>query len=154
MEYRGRYKRYSRQGNERGDKQRGRREFRDHQSEKRSKEKGHGAWNVGVIHLDWAGLFHMTEALFIITCVYAAASGVAFGAYGLDKWRARSGRRRIRESTLHWLEALCGWPGAMLAQRVFRHKTVDRGFRRVFWVIVAAHAAAWAVAAWMWLRWG
>jgi uncharacterized membrane protein YsdA (DUF1294 family) len=42
----------------------------------------------------------------------------------------------VRESTLHWLALVGGWPGAMLAQRAFRHKTHKKSFRRVFRVTV------------------
>ena len=34
------------------------------------------------------------------------------------------GAWRIREGTLHLVEALGGWPGAFLAQQTMRHKTV------------------------------
>ena len=70
--------------------------------------------------------------------------------YGFDKARARRSGRRIRERTLHLLELAGGWPGALWAQGRLRHKTRDRGFRLVFWVIVALHAALWA--GWLALR--
>ncbi|WP_245574994.1 DUF1294 domain-containing protein [Chitinilyticum litopenaei] len=61
-----------------------------------------------------------------------AFSAIAFAAYGLDKARAQSGSWRITEATLHGWALLGGWPGAWLAQRVFRHKTRKAGFRGVF----------------------
>lgn len=48
--------------------------------------------------------------------------------YGLDKIAARNGWRRIPEFILHLLALLGGWPGAVLAQRVFRHKTENAPF--------------------------
>ena len=45
--------------------------------------------------------------------------------------------------TLHGLEAAGGWPGALVAQRVFRHKTRKRSFQIIFWLIVLAHLAFW-----------
>ena len=42
-----------------------------------------------------------------------------------------------------------GWPGALVARRVFRHKTTKQPFRTIFWVTVIANcvALAWFVAA-------
>ena len=61
---------------------------------------------------------------------------VTFGFYGADKFQARRGGWRIRESTLHILALLGGTPGALAGQLVFRHKTRDRRFRAIFIVIV------------------
>lgn len=47
----------------------------------------------------------------------------AFFLYGLDKWKAVHGRRRIRERTLLFIAAAGGSAGAFLAMRFFRHKT-------------------------------
>lgn len=52
-----------------------------------------------------------------------AASLFTFALYGIDKWKAVHGRWRIRESAL-LLAALCGGAfGALLAMRLFHHKT-------------------------------
>ncbi len=79
----------------------------------------------------------------IILGIYVIASIVTFIAYGLDKRAASRGAWRIRERTLHLLELAGGWPGALLAQQVFRHKTRDFRFRLVFWSVVALHLALW-----------
>lgn len=80
-----------------------------------------------------------------VAAVYAVASAVTFAAYGLDKRRAARGGRRVPERTLHLLEALGGWPGALLASANFRHKTKKLGFRVVRGLVVAAHLAAWGL---------
>ncbi len=72
--------------------------------------------------------------------VLAAMSVVTFVAYGWDKHRARRGVRRIPEATLHTLELLGGWPGALVARALFRHKTRKLSYRLVFYAIVLAHA--------------
>ncbi len=74
---------------------------------------------------------------------YGLWSLVSLASYGLDKRRARLGERRIRERTLHLLDALGGWPGGLMAQRLFRHKTRDLKFQCLFWLTVAGHAALW-----------
>jgi uncharacterized membrane protein YsdA (DUF1294 family) len=75
------------------------------------------------------------------------SSPTAWTAYGLDKRRASSGGRRVPERTLHLLALLGGWPGALLGQRRFRHKTQKVSFRIVFWVVVVLHVAAVGAAA-------
>jgi uncharacterized membrane protein YsdA (DUF1294 family) len=74
---------------------------------------------------------------FAILASYLGASAVAFVAYGLDKSAARAGRRRTKETTLHLFALVGGWPGALFAQRVFRHKSSKAAFQRLFWVTVA-----------------
>ncbi len=62
---------------------------------------------------------------------------ITFGYYGLDKLLAsRSWNFRIPERVLHMLNAVGGSPAALLAMRVFRHKTAKVSFRVFFWVIV------------------
>ena len=71
--------------------------------------------------------------LFII---YAVMSVITFCVYGLDKFKAQKDLWRIPEKTLHILELCCGWPGALLAQRLLRHKSYKKGFCIVFWAMV------------------
>jgi uncharacterized membrane protein YsdA (DUF1294 family) len=68
-----------------------------------------------------------------IPALYLLLSLIAFAAYGLDKRAARRGGHRTSEQTLLTLGLLGGWPGALVAQQVFRHKTRKRSFRRSFW---------------------
>lgn len=64
---------------------------------------------------------------------------VTFVAYGWDKRQAVAGNDRLSESSLHLLALFCGWPGALVGQRFFRHKTVKLSFRFVLWAIVSLH---------------
>jgi uncharacterized membrane protein YsdA (DUF1294 family)/cold shock CspA family protein len=75
--------------------------------------------------------------------VYPVASVISFVQYWQDKASAQKGRWRTSESTLHFFELLGGWPGALLAQQCFRHKTRKVSFQLLFWMIVAAHQAFW-----------
>jgi len=81
----------------------------------------------------------MMTAVLAYLGLVAVMSCVCFVAYGLDKRRANNGSRRVPERTLHLLAFLGGWPGALLAQRQFRHKTYKVPFRLVFWAVVVLH---------------
>lgn len=67
---------------------------------------------------------------------YLGASVITFFAYGIDKSKAKHGRWRIQESTLHLFSMGGGWPGALMAQQKFHHKTTKESFRFGFWVTV------------------
>jgi uncharacterized membrane protein YsdA (DUF1294 family) len=56
--------------------------------------------------------------------------------YYLDKSAAKNNSWRTPEKTLHILALLGGWPGALLAQRLFRHKSKKTSFQGVFWLTV------------------
>lgn len=83
-----------------------------------------------------------SAALVAYLTTVALLSAAAFAATGWDKLRAKRDARRVPERTLHLLAAAGGWPGALLAQRLFRHKTRKTSFRIVFWLTVAAHVTA------------
>jgi uncharacterized membrane protein YsdA (DUF1294 family) len=83
---------------------------------------------------------------------YAVASVVAFAAYAADKEQAGAAGQRIPERALHVLEVMGGWPGALVAQRQFRHKTRKIRFQVIFWFIVAAHLGVAAV--WLYVQVG
>jgi uncharacterized membrane protein YsdA (DUF1294 family)/cold shock CspA family protein len=67
---------------------------------------------------------------------YAVASAVTFGLYAGDKRAATRGEWRTPEDTLHVAALLGGWPGALIARRLFRHKTTKEPFRTIFWCTV------------------
>lgn len=72
----------------------------------------------------------------IVPAIYAGMSLITFFAYGLDKSAARTNRWRTQESTLHLFELLGGWPGALIAQGSFRHKTRKLSYQMAFWFVV------------------
>ena len=88
----------------------------------------------------------------IIAAIYLVASVVTLVAYAWDKWRAGRGGTRIAEQTLHLLELLGGWPGALLGQSLFRHKRSKRRYMAWFWTIVALHIIGWGMGIYFWLR--
>ena len=69
----------------------------------------------------------------LVAGMYLLLSAATFMAYAADKSAAASGSRRTPEATLHLLALLGGWPGALLAQQLVRHKSTKQEFRRVFW---------------------
>lgn len=74
---------------------------------------------------------------------YGIVSVLAFLLYWSDKRKARADHWRTPENVLHALEFAGGWPGALLAQQVFRHKTRKVSFQLVFWLIVLLHQVFW-----------
>ena len=72
--------------------------------------------------------------------------------YGYDKAIAGGTRRRVPENVLHLVAIAGGSPGALLAQVLFRHKTVKASFRRVFWLIVVLQLTAIGAAVWFHYR--
>jgi uncharacterized membrane protein YsdA (DUF1294 family) len=72
-------------------------------------------------------------------------SMATFITYALDKRAARLGGWRVAENTLHGLALLCGWPGALLAQELLRHKSAKPAFRRLFWLTVALNVLGFAL---------
>lgn len=83
--------------------------------------------------------------------LWAMASAFAFGLFAWDKERARSGGRRVPERTLLWA-ALFGGVGAVLGQRLLRHKTRKQPFATWLAVVVVAHLAGVAAIGWRTLQ--
>ena len=112
-----------------------------------------GTWGIGAT----VGLFFVVAVLLAaiagrapawVGIVYAVMSGVTVLWYRLDKSAAVANRRRTPEQTLHLLALFGGWPGALLAQSVFRHKSSKAAFQWAFRVTVLLNLAALA-----WLLW-
>jgi uncharacterized membrane protein YsdA (DUF1294 family) len=75
-------------------------------------------------------------AILVCTVWFGVMTIATMVVYGVDKRRANLEGQRIPERTLHILSLLGGWPGAILGQKFFRHKTVKKSFRLVFWLTV------------------
>jgi uncharacterized membrane protein YsdA (DUF1294 family)/cold shock CspA family protein len=82
------------------------------------------------------------ETPFIVTMIYLILSLVTFLAYALDKSAAETGRWRTQESTLHFFGLVGGWPGAVFAQQLLRHKSAKTEFQTVFWITVMLNCSA------------
>ncbi len=74
--------------------------------------------------------------------VYLVTSILSFVVYAVDKKAATNGGWRISESSLLALGIIGGWPGAIIGQQAFRHKTRKAGFRSAFWGTVILNVLA------------
>ena len=61
--------------------------------------------------------------------------------YKTDKRQAERQLRRIPEFSLHFWELFCGWPGALYAQKKYRHKWKKTSYMIVFWLYVILNVA-------------
>ena len=77
----------------------------------------------------------------------ALVNVITLAAYWNDKRAAANNWQRTRESTLHSLELLGGWPAAWLAQQMLRHKSRKPTFRWTYLVVALVNFAA--VAGWL-----
>ena len=81
--------------------------------------------------------------------LYAGMSFATFVAYALDKRAAETAGWRLSEGSLLAMGLACGWPGAIIAQQVTRHKTLKMSFQVVFWVTVLVNVVAFVVFSWV-----
>jgi uncharacterized membrane protein YsdA (DUF1294 family) len=93
---------------------------------------------ISVLALAW----YKGRLPLLVIAVYGVVCTVTFVLYAIDKSAARRQLRRTPERTLHVLSLAGGWPGALLAQELLRHKTSKRAFLRIFWLMVLLHCAA------------
>lgn len=90
-----------------------------------------------------AGMFYQGYLPISILAAYCGVSVVSFVMYdGIDKASSKRGGQRIAENTLHLFELCCGWPGALIAQQAFRHKTRKVSYQFVFWLAVLFNLGA------------
>lgn len=78
-----------------------------------------------------------------VLAAYFLASLGSFLMFWSDKHNAQKGRWRTPEKTLHAMELAGGWPGTLVAQQLFRHKTRKAGYLWVLWLIIALHQLVW-----------
>ena len=65
-----------------------------------------------------------------IVLIYLVTINVAtFSMYGIDKWKAKKSKWRIREAALLGLAVLGGSIGGWLGMKVWHHKTLHKKFR-------------------------
>ena len=72
----------------------------------------------------------------ILGAVYGGFSLVALVLFAWDKRAAVREKRRVPEARLHLVELLGGWPGALLAMALLRHKSS----KKRYWLVTLAIA--------------
>jgi uncharacterized membrane protein YsdA (DUF1294 family)/cold shock CspA family protein len=65
-----------------------------------------------------------------------ASSIFTYGCYSRDKTAAQNAGKRMPESMLHLMSLVGGWPGALIAQVLLRHKTRKPSFLVGYWLTV------------------
>lgn len=79
-------------------------------------------------------------ALLVIALAFLIINLLTYLAFAADKQCARSGHRRISEQTLLNLALFGGSTGALLAQRILRHKTRKQPFATILRLIGVFHS--------------
>lgn len=92
---------------------------------------------LGSIHLA------LTTGNLIPVILYPVMSLITFSLYADDKFRAKQGRWRRQEKTLHLCEFMGGWLGGFVAQQKLRHKNRKASYQVVFWAIAIIHIVFW-----------
>jgi len=77
----------------------------------------------------------------LVGAAYLGMSVVCAGFYWHDKVSARHGEWRTSEGALIFMGTMCGWPGAVVAQQLLRHKTKKPSFRVMHWFSVGLNLA-------------
>ena len=104
---------------------------------------GSQRWRVvlGTVRLAMlAGASLLTLGPWLLWAGLLGTSLVTVIVYALDKHAAGRGARRTPEATLHLLGIAGGWPGALVAQGLLRHKTAKDSFQTTFWLTVVGNA--------------
>lgn len=91
-------------------------------------------WTILIVAGFIAGEYYLTYRWYLT--FFAAINVATFAIYGLDKLLAVTQSRRIPERTLQFTAFLAGSPGALLAMKVFRHKTSKTSFQFVLAILV------------------
>lgn len=87
-----------------------------------------------LLTLVFFSLTGVISSLFLV--LYLSMSLITFCFFVQDKRASIKGQSRIRERTLFCLILVCGWPGALLAQQLIRHKSVKIRFIRLSWSLI------------------
>lgn len=95
-----------------------------------------------------AAIYALLDMLFYavlatISTPIAIASGIisvlTVSLYSLDKHASLHNHQRIPEASLHLAALLGGWPGALIARPLLRHKTRKNRFILFFWLSIVVN---------------
>lgn len=95
---------------------------------------------IGIIALVVVAIAFAADLLALkFAATYWGLSLLSFLMYMKDKRAAHHAMWRTPEHTLHLLDLFGGWPGGLIAQQTFRHKTAKQSFQLLFWLSVAGN---------------
>jgi uncharacterized membrane protein YsdA (DUF1294 family)/cold shock CspA family protein len=83
-----------------------------------------------------------------IAFIYLGLSILTFAMYAGDKRAAQGNHWRTPENTLLLVGLIGGWPGAVVAQQLLRHKTKKLSFRTRFWASVIVNVIVFVLLVW------
>ena len=86
--------------------------------------------------------------LHVVVAYFLSINLTTFCVYGYDKKIALSSWVRVPEKLLHTLSLVGGSPAALIAQRLFRHKTIKSSFQTIYWSIVCIQLVILVIVAW------
>lgn len=93
-------------------------------------------------HYFRASIFGEKTLLLFVVFQLISINIVTMLAYYADKRASIRKTWRVSEYNLHTLEFLGGWTGALLAQKMLKHKTKKKSYRAMFWFVVVAEFVA------------
>lgn len=108
--------------------------------------KGHRGWRQNVAAVAFIGGLIAAANLALLPWwlpgFYLLLSFVTFAFYAIDKKASIQGQWRTPELRLQLFAVVGGWPGALLAQNLLRHKSNKNSFLRVFWLMTLLNLGA------------
>lgn len=117
----------------------------------RAKSKSVARWEkASVFALVFFALLYLAVTLAWGTSVLLAVGYVSMSLvcglfYAHDKAAAQADEWRVSEGALLMLGLAGGWPGAIVAQQILRHKTSKVPFRVAFWLTVLVNVGVFVV---------
>ena len=94
-------------------------------------------------------MIEMAEVQRILFIYLLVINVATFFTYGIDKWKAKKSKWRIRETALLLLAVLGGSIGAWLGMKVWHHKTMHKKFKYGIPAIVFIQLLIFGYIAWV-----
>ena len=83
----------------------------------------------------------MSDYQHILIIYFVVINVATFFTFGIDKWKAKRSKWRIREAALLGLAIFGGSIGALLGMKVWHHKTMHKKFKYGLPLILLAQIA-------------
>ena len=93
-----------------------------------------------------AGWVWLARCPYWVLVGYICLSIVTFAVYAHDKRAAQKDGWRTKEASLHLLALAGGWPGALWAQKILRHKSQKQPFKAILWLTIFVNISVFIIA--------